>query len=64
MKKSVVLPNKLKQGFLSIFEIPSSRVSNTLKTRTSMNAKISVLAICDEAIIYLLFYNLHGCTFK
>ena len=35
-----------------------------LKTRTELNAKISVFGICVEAIIYLLLYNLHGCTFK
>ena len=29
-----------------------------------MNAKISVLVICAEAIIYLLFYDLHDCTFN
>ena len=29
-----------------------------------MNAKISVFVICIEAIIYLLLYNLHDCTFK
>ena len=29
-----------------------------------MNAKISVFVICVEAIIYLLLYNLHDCTFK
>ena len=28
-----------------------------------MNAKISVLVICFKAIIYLLLYNLHDCTF-
>ena len=27
-----------------------------------MNAKISVLVICAEAIIYLLLHNLHDCT--
>ena len=27
-----------------------------------MNAKISVFAICDEVIIYLLLYDLHECT--
>ena len=37
---------------------------NNLKTTTAMNAKISVFVICVEAIIYLLLYNLHGCTFK
>ena len=30
----------------------------------AMNAKISVFIICAEAIIYLLLYNLHDCTFK
>ena len=29
-----------------------------------MNAKISAFVICVEAIIYLLLYNLHDCTFK
>ena len=29
-----------------------------------MNAKISVFVTCIEAIIYLLLYNLHDCTFK
>ena len=29
-----------------------------------MNAKISVFFICVEAIIYLLLYNLHDCTFN
>ena len=29
-----------------------------------MDAKISVFVICVEAIIYLLLYKLHECTFK
>ena len=29
-----------------------------------MNAKISVFVICIEAIMYLLLYNLHDCTFN
>ena len=29
-----------------------------------MNVKILVLAICVEAIVYLLLYNFHGCTFN
>ena len=29
-----------------------------------MNVKISVFVTCVEAIIYLLLYNLHNCTFK
>ena len=36
---------------------------NNLKTRTAMNAKISVFVICVEAIIYLFLNNLHDCTF-
>ena len=35
---------------------------NNLKTRTDINEKISVFVICDEAITYLLLYNLHNCT--
>ena len=37
---------------------------NNFKTWTDMNAKISVFVICVEAIIYLLLYHLHDCTFK
>ena len=37
---------------------------NNLKTTRAVNAKISVLVIGAEAIIYLLLYNLHDCTFK
>ena len=29
-----------------------------------MNANILVFVICVEAIICLLLYNLHDCTFK
>ena len=29
-----------------------------------MNAKVSVFVICVRAIIYLLLYNLHNCTFN
>ena len=29
-----------------------------------MNAKMSVFVICVEAIIYMLLYSLHDCTFK
>ena len=34
------------------------------ETRTTMNAKISVLVTCVEVIIYLLLDNLHDSTFK
>ena len=37
---------------------------NNFKTRTAINAKISVFVICVEAIIYLLLNNFHDCTFK
>ena len=37
---------------------------NNLKTRTTMNKKISLFVICVEVIIYLLLYNLRDCTFK
>ena len=35
---------------------------NPLKTRTAMNARISVFVICVEVIIYLLLHNFHDCT--
>ena len=38
------------------------RLSN-LKTRTAMNAKVSVFLICVEAIIFFLLYNLYDSTF-
>ena len=28
-----------------------------------MNEKMSVFVVCVEAIIYLLLYSLHDCTF-
>ena len=37
---------------------------NNLKTRTAMNAKISVFATCVEVIIDLLIHNLHDCIFN
>ena len=36
---------------------------NNLKNRTAMNEKMSVF-IYVEAIMHLLLYNLHDCTFK
>ena len=37
---------------------------NDVQTRTVGNAKISVFLLFVEAIIYLLLYYLHNCTFK
>ena len=37
---------------------------NNLKSKTAMNVKISVFVNCVEAIIYLLLYDLHDCTFN
>ena len=51
---------------LSILKVSLNKISrlNNVKTRTAMNAKISVLVIYVETIIYLLLYNLHDCAFK
>ena len=35
-----------------------------LKTKTAINTKISMFAICVELNIYLLLYNSHDHTFK
>ena len=48
---------------LFVFIKKTLSLSN-LKTRTTMNAKISVFVICVETIINLLFFNLNDCTFK
>ena len=37
---------------------------SNLKTRTAMNAEISVFVVCVEAIIYLSLHNWHNCTPK
>ena len=34
---------------------------NNFKTKTAINAKISIFVICVEVIIYLLLYNLLKC---
>ena len=47
----------------NLFINKTLRLDN-LKTRTAISAKISVFVICVEAIIYLLLYNSHDCTFK
>ena len=53
-----------KQLILSFLFLNKTLRLNNLKTRTAMNAEISVFDICVEAIIYLLLYNLHDCTLK
>ena len=47
---------------LSIYISKTLRLNN-LKTRTAMNEKVSVFINCVEAILHLLFYNMHDCTF-
>ena len=37
---------------------------NDIRTRTAMNAKMSVFVICVETIVYLLLYNLRDFIFK
>ena len=37
---------------------------NNSKTKTAMNAKISIFGIRAEAIIYLLLRNLNDCIFQ
>ena len=37
---------------------------NNSKTKTAINAKISIFIFCVEAIKYLLLHNLHDYTFK
>ena len=46
-----------------MFKNKNLRLNNS-KTKTAMNIKISIFAICVEAIIYLLLHNFHDGTFK
>ena len=60
--------NFLKAYFLTVSIVFSNDKQtlrlNNLKTRTAINAKISLFVICVKAITYLLLYNLHDCTFN
>ena len=49
---------------MSFYVINKTLSLSNLKTRTTMNAKISVFVICVETIINLLLFNLNDCTFK
>ena len=65
MKFAIFLKSSLP---LNSFYCPFLFVNKTLrlsnfKTRTVMNAKVSLFVICVEVIICLL-YNLHDCIFK
>ena len=60
----------LLNSFYCLIFINKSLWLNNLKTRTAMNAKMSVFVMfvsvslfVVEAIIYFLLYNLHDCTF-
>ena len=66
MKFSISLNNRLLfNSFLLYFLfIKNSLRLNKLKTATGLNAKVSVVVICVEAIIYLLLHNLHDCNFN
>ena len=65
MKFAIFLKSSLLfNSFYRILFINKTLWLNNLKTRTTVNTKISVFVICVEAIIYLLLRNLHGCSFK
>ena len=49
---------------MSLLFINETLRLNNLKTTTVINAKISVFIICVKAVIYLLLYDLHNCTFN
>ena len=50
------------QFLLSFLFINKTLWLNNLKSRTEMNARISVFAICAKVIIYFFIYDLHDCT--
>ena len=50
---------------MSFLSINKTLWLNNFNTRTAMNPNFSVFVIiCAEAIMYLLLYNLHDCTFN
>ena len=51
-------------SFFSFLFVNQTLRLHNLKTRTTMNVKISGFAICVEVIIHLSLHNLHDCTFK
>ena len=61
MKFAIFLESSLlfKQFLLSLLFINKTLWLHNLKTRTAINAKISVLVTCVEAIMHLLLHNLH-----
>ena len=64
MAKLIVNQLKVQSCKLSFLFINKTLGLTILKTRTAMNAKISVFVICVGVIINLILYNLRVCTFK
>ena len=65
VKFAIFLKSRLLfNNFYSLLFTSKTLRLNNFKTRTAMNAKISVFVIYIKAIIYLLLYNLHDCTFN
>ena len=64
MKSAIFLKSNLFFNISIVFSVYKTLRLNNVKTRSAINAKISVFVICVEAIIYLLLYNLYDCTFK
>ena len=50
--------------YLSFIFINKNWRLNYTKTKTAMNAKLSISVICVEAIIYFLLHDLQDCTVK
>ena len=63
-----ILPLRSNLLFRLFFKISHGNTKtlllSNLKTRTALNAKISVLLFVLKPIVYLLIYSLHDCTFN
>ena len=64
IKGTVMQIEKVLINYLYFLFISKTLQLKNLKTRTAINAEISVFVICVDAIIHLLLYNLHECTFN
>ena len=64
MKFAILLKSNLLLAVSFLFSVYKQTLRLNKKTRTTMNAKVSVCVICVKAIIYLLLLNMHDFTFK
>ena len=61
---SIFLPRNFSVSIKFVCATVRTLSGSSMKSYMLYYPKISVFVICVEAIIYLLLYNLHDCTFN